>query len=489
MASESVKVQVEALLVLIGDAAHQAIAEYDKAGKAIPTLDSVEAHPLDVSDDTSGLKKAIRLLEAACEQLCVTLAPPYHTMINRTQNCDGAGILAVIETGVTDALVNHPEGLHVDQLSKIVNVEAGKLARILRLLATRHCFTEVGENIFSNNRLSIMLHSENPIRDIAYIQLTCIPKAVTVLCENLTREPCARSNELRDAPLMQALQFNGGFYDWLAENPKKRSIFQRAMVGLGQVTGSRGVLYEYNWEGCKTLCDLGSGVGNFSMPFSRLHPDIHVSMLDLPGPIAQAKAFWIKEYPSAIEKKRIDFIEGDFFQPISVKNQDIYYVRNCIHNWSDDLAVVILQNIRQAMGAHSRLLIRSLVMRLPFQTTTPSVISTVNPQPTTMKPCNSNLYVLVSALAAFTESTRHLSRCYQTSVSEVCGEYYQDFTMFLTFNTKERTLNEVTDLAYAPIFSSSNVLLTPVHFSVKAGLAIDGVFDIGETCMLQFRAI
>jgi hypothetical protein len=120
------------------------------------------------------------------------------------------------------------------------------------------------------------------------------------------------------------------------------------MVGLGKVTGSRGVLYgelssranivnhiltpafpslDYNWDGCTTLCDLGSGVGNFSLPFARLHPDVHVSMLDLPGPMQQARAFWTKEYPMAIDEKRIQFIEADFFEPLPVKDQDIYYVR------------------------------------------------------------------------------------------------------------------------------------------------------------------
>jgi hypothetical protein len=59
------KAQIEALLALINTAAHQAMAEYDKTGREVPTLNSIEPHPLDVSDDNSRLKKAIRLLEVS----------------------------------------------------------------------------------------------------------------------------------------------------------------------------------------------------------------------------------------------------------------------------------------------------------------------------------------------------------------------------------------------------------------------------------------
>ncbi|KAJ7161877.1 S-adenosyl-L-methionine-dependent methyltransferase [Mycena crocata] len=442
------KAQVEALLALINNAAYQAVSEYDKTGTDVPILGSVDPHPLDGSIDTSALKKAIRVLEAACEQLCVTLAPPDHTIINRTQNCDWAGILVVLETRVADALAGHPGGLHVDDLSKVLRVEPGKLARILRLLATRHCFTEVGANVFANNRLSMMLHSSNPIRDLAYTHLTLNPLAISVLCENLTKEPYAQSYELKNAPIMHAMppdEVKTDFYDWLKSHPEKRETFQRAMIGMGRVMGSPAILYNYNWDDCKTLCDLGCGVGNFSMPFARLYPNVRISMVDLPAAISQAKASWTKDYPVAIEENRVEFIEGDFFKPIPVKDQDIYYIGNCVHNWPDDLALKILQNIREAMGNHSRVLIHDYVMRhlnrVPSNSSEGSLQLDMAPEPL-------------------------LPNFGMGSVRA----HYQDFTMLLTYNAKERTLDEVSSLAE------------------KAELILDGVFDIGETCVLQFRA-
>lgn len=57
------KSHIRALLTLINSAAEAAIVEYDKSGHGIPSLASTEPHPLDTSDDTSNLKKALRLLE------------------------------------------------------------------------------------------------------------------------------------------------------------------------------------------------------------------------------------------------------------------------------------------------------------------------------------------------------------------------------------------------------------------------------------------
>ena len=43
---------------------------------------------------------------------------------------------------VADTLEQFPNGLPVDELAKLVGLEKVKLARVLRLLATKGCFTE-----------------------------------------------------------------------------------------------------------------------------------------------------------------------------------------------------------------------------------------------------------------------------------------------------------------------------------------------------------
>lgn len=48
----------------------------------------------------------------------------------------------IVEGKIADILLGHPKGLHISELSKKTGIEQGKLARILRFLATRHVFRE-----------------------------------------------------------------------------------------------------------------------------------------------------------------------------------------------------------------------------------------------------------------------------------------------------------------------------------------------------------
>jgi len=80
--STSINHEIDALLDLISTSAREAVAEYVKSGAGVPSVNAVNAHPLDEVLDALALKRAIRTLEGACERLCTTLAQPMHTMVN-----------------------------------------------------------------------------------------------------------------------------------------------------------------------------------------------------------------------------------------------------------------------------------------------------------------------------------------------------------------------------------------------------------------------
>jgi hypothetical protein len=48
----------------------------------------------------------------------------------------------VIQAKVADVLAGESEGIPVAEIAKKTGIEQGKLARILRFLATRNCFRE-----------------------------------------------------------------------------------------------------------------------------------------------------------------------------------------------------------------------------------------------------------------------------------------------------------------------------------------------------------
>jgi len=47
-----------------------------------------------------------------------------------------------VDAKIPDLLLDQPNGVHVDQLAEKSNRDPGKLARVLRTLATNHIFIE-----------------------------------------------------------------------------------------------------------------------------------------------------------------------------------------------------------------------------------------------------------------------------------------------------------------------------------------------------------
>src|SRR6266436_609942 len=85
--ASSGKTELEGLLALITSATRDAIAIYENSGHGIPSIHLTTTHPPDTEAVTSAMRRAIRTLEGACEQLCTTLAPPAHTLLNVCHKC------------------------------------------------------------------------------------------------------------------------------------------------------------------------------------------------------------------------------------------------------------------------------------------------------------------------------------------------------------------------------------------------------------------
>ncbi|KAF9236987.1 O-methyltransferase-domain-containing protein [Melanogaster broomeanus] len=461
----SAEAQLEALLEIINSSARQAIAEYKKGGNGVPTIHSKTFHSVDFATDTLALKKAVRLLEGACQQLCASLAPPQHTVINIAQSYDWACMGVVLRTGVADALEKYPKGLHVNELSRIVGLEKGKLARVLRVLASKGCFTEVDTEIFANNRLSLITLATSDSGALARVHTQDISHGAAVLYESMTEPEYATSYELDKAPLSYALKMkghSGNLFDLLNEDVGRRTNFHRAMIGGGHIMGSLSVLHHYPWNEVKAVCDVGASIGTFSIPLAKAYPHLKIINQDLPEAAFYAfredvflpslsreqaqihmlydrMQVWAQDAPEALENNQVDFVTLNFFEESPVKGLDVYYLRNIIHDWPDAEATTILRNVRTAMGPDSRLLIHEYIMT------------------TAKQPAN-----YVGAEAAPEPMLPNFgagnSRMYQ-----------QDLTMWFLHNAKERLLDEWITLGSI------------------AGLRLEKVYDLAEAAVLDFR--
>lgn len=102
------------------------------------------------------------------------------------------------------------------------------------------------------------------------------------------------------------------------------------------------------------LIDVGGGRGHDLMKFHAKFPELSGNLIlqDIPVVVDA-----IKDLPPEIQAMKYDF-----FTPQPIKGAKAYYLRTVLHDWPDKQAQQILNNIKDAMGKDSILLINENVL-------------------------------------------------------------------------------------------------------------------------------
>ncbi|KAF9052592.1 S-adenosyl-L-methionine-dependent methyltransferase [Rhodocollybia butyracea] len=355
---------ITALTDLINAAVHDVITEYAAVGMAVPTLGSLTRGPFDSPEGTpEKFSRAVQVIEAACMQLTLTVTTPAHVVVNRSlQHEESACLSVVTEAKIADLLLNKPNGVHVDELAELTGLDGGKLGRILRVLATKHCFREVKPGVFANNRLSLKLQSTEPVA--AYVSLLADEGLLaSAHLKNTMNMPLGRDS---CTPFQHAKGHNLYHYYTLPEGKKQGERFNHAMVGGGELLGQGMVARVYPWASVPAdsiVCDVAGGNGHATMRLIKAHPHLRVTLQDQPEVISEAKKFWKNKHPEAIDNKRINFVTFDFLKDVAAEGCDFYYMRSILRGEPDSHSYKILQNVRKAMKPTSRLIIEDTVLK------------------------------------------------------------------------------------------------------------------------------
>lgn len=74
---------LDALVDIITSSVKEAVEAYKAYTPEVPPINTAEPGPFDSSENVSTkLNQAVKLLEGACAQLCATIAPAGHTIVN-----------------------------------------------------------------------------------------------------------------------------------------------------------------------------------------------------------------------------------------------------------------------------------------------------------------------------------------------------------------------------------------------------------------------
>uniref|UniRef100_A0A0W0F268 Putative S-adenosyl-L-methionine-dependent methyltransferase n=1 Tax=Moniliophthora roreri TaxID=221103 RepID=A0A0W0F268_MONRR len=406
-------------------------------------------------------QRAAAIISAAASQLQAIFSPPqvslYHVAAGTFRS---AALRVCIEGHVTEILREAgPEGLHVNQIAAINGLDAKKLARFLRYLASLHVYTELAPDVFANNRISSMMDTHkcplanqksSPERKhentsgfpaLVSSHLDEVAKAAIYSWEAMSDPEMGHSTKNNATPLNKAFGTENLTYFGFLQDPRQSARHQRFAVAMEGVTMFQPDLFAqaYDWKSLpagSVVVDVGGGVGTVSLALAEEFPDINIVVQDLPSIVEKGHKVWSTRQPEALKSGRVVLQAHDFFTEQPQKDASVFLVKHVLHNWSDEDCQKMLSRLRDAARPDTKLLVLEIIMPYVCHQDTQgkkSVIPGATPREAP-KPLLANF----------------------GSVNEFA--YVLDMLVFSLCNSEERTIDQFDEL-----FRKSGWKLTKVH--------------------------
>ncbi|KAH6632016.1 O-methyltransferase-domain-containing protein [Chaetomium tenue] len=236
------------------------------------------------------------------------------------------------------------------------------ITRFARVLVANGTLKQVGSDSITHTAFSKILTTPNPIWammqlgfDSQFTAWVSMPKYFDQY--GIAEEP---KDRLQTILAFAEGRLGSTVWDIHHSSEERLKIFMLAMGVIEEQMPALGA-YDLSWavqEVGKSadrplVVDVGGGRGQALKGIWKATPGIPSSrcvLEDLPEVVEAAK----REDPAMAD---VQTVAVDFFKEQPVKGALVYYIRRCLHDYSDEEAVVILKHISSAMVADSRLLI------------------------------------------------------------------------------------------------------------------------------------
>uniref|UniRef100_A0A3Q3X505 Uncharacterized protein n=1 Tax=Mola mola TaxID=94237 RepID=A0A3Q3X505_MOLML len=145
------------------------------------------------------------------------------------------------------------------------------------------------------------------------------------------------------------------FQDTVYSNQEVKLRFMNAMHSIAKVTG-KAVATAFDLSSFKTACDLGGCTGAMAYEFTKAHPQLSVTVFDLPAVVEMSEHF----HPLHTDN-RVSFVAGDFFKD-ELPRADLYILARILHDWPDENVHILLSKIADACTSGCGLLLSEIFL-------------------------------------------------------------------------------------------------------------------------------
>jgi len=268
-------------------------------------------------------------------------------------------LVAATELGLADILAKGPS--NVQGLAEASSARADRLGQILMPLRNNGIFSydpDTGE--YANTHVSTLLRSDHWAQwrnwvDLYGNEFYDIARGIPESVRDDASRSAAQINFDTDMNMFEYFNARG----WM---PRLHRT-----LGGGATAMARGIVEDYPWSEVadKTVLDLGGGGGSFVATLLREFPSMRGSLYDLPHVIAHASDLFSRGGAFEDLADRVpqaNLIGGDFLK--WVPPAEVYVMKWCLHDWKDEPATTILQNVRKAIapGPASRLVVLEAIL-------------------------------------------------------------------------------------------------------------------------------
>lgn len=142
-------------------------------------------------------------------------------------------------------------------------------------------------------------------------------------------------------------------FETLDKSADKFSTFNKMMSSVSKQLELTGVFEKvFSKNDCLEIVDVGGGTGTIIQKALEYYINSKGTIIDL----AQARKDAEERLVQCGLSKRCSFQEGDFFKPIE-KRGDLYILSRVLHDWDEEKAKLILNDVVSAMSSDSRLVV------------------------------------------------------------------------------------------------------------------------------------
>ena len=235
---------------------------------------------------------------------------------------------------VPDLLADGPKS--AAELAKATGAKGDALNRILRVLASIGLFEQVKPGVYGLSPASQLLRKDVPgsLRGIAHFLADPMHFNIYANLMHSVMTGESAGEKTVGMPL----------FEYFAKHPDYSETFNDAMTSFSApVAGAAVEAYDFSQYG--TIVDVAGGHGEVLMTILKASPKSKGVLAEVGHVVEGAKP----RIAAAGLADRCEAVECDFFKAVPTGG-DAYVMKHIIHDWDDERASVILNNIRSAMG-------------------------------------------------------------------------------------------------------------------------------------------